>query len=318
MNHLFIVNLLHSASRIAITMNAPPVQYVRTSDSYDIAYTVSGEGPPYVYMPHLAHHVRLSWGVPERAAWLQGLASRFTLICYDSRGQGLSTRGLASGFSISDLVRDLETVVQHLELRDFVLDAQLIFGHVALRFAAAHPLWAPSPHPQTLRARDSGELEYPERACPRGLAALQRPRLRHPRWRSQSDGRVLTSDGHAGRLANLLPRHRRLANRRIPARFESPDTLAAPARVHGPQGGGSRPPCRPHRQCPSCNHRRSVPHHRRYAGFAGHRCLSERRTSQHRGTLGVPRRHRLPFCPRTGVLSLLAVGKSNQQIADEL
>jgi hypothetical protein len=67
-------------------MDAPPVQYVKTSDGYDIAYTICGEGPPYIYMPHLANHVRLSWSVPERAAWLQGLASRFTLICYDSRG----------------------------------------------------------------------------------------------------------------------------------------------------------------------------------------------------------------------------------------
>jgi DNA-binding CsgD family transcriptional regulator/pimeloyl-ACP methyl ester carboxylesterase len=120
-------------------MDAPPVQYVTTSDGFNIAYTVCGEGPPYIYMPHIAHHVQLSWGVPERAAWLHGLASRFTLISYDSRGQGLSTRGLSSDFSISDLVRDLETVVRHLELRDFVLDGQLFFGHVALRFAAAHP-----------------------------------------------------------------------------------------------------------------------------------------------------------------------------------
>ena len=120
-------------------MDPPPVQYVTTSDGYNIAYTVCGEGPPYVYMPHLAHHVQLSWGVPERAAWLQALASKFTLICYDSRGQGLSTRGLPDDFSISDIVRDLEAVVQHLKLRDFVLDAQLFFGHVALRFASAHP-----------------------------------------------------------------------------------------------------------------------------------------------------------------------------------
>jgi DNA-binding CsgD family transcriptional regulator/pimeloyl-ACP methyl ester carboxylesterase len=120
-------------------MDAPPVRYVRSNDGFNIAYTVCGEGPPYIYMPHIAHHVQLSWGIPERAAWLQGLASKFTLISYDSRGQGLSTRGLSSGFSISDLVRDLEAVVRHLELRDFVLDAQRFFGHVALRFAAAHP-----------------------------------------------------------------------------------------------------------------------------------------------------------------------------------
>jgi hypothetical protein len=32
-------------------MDAPPVQYVTTSDGYDIAYGVSGEGPLLIHVP---------------------------------------------------------------------------------------------------------------------------------------------------------------------------------------------------------------------------------------------------------------------------
>jgi DNA-binding CsgD family transcriptional regulator/pimeloyl-ACP methyl ester carboxylesterase len=119
-------------------MEPPPVQYVTTRDGFDIAYTVCGEGRPYVYMPHIANHLQLSWNIAGRTEWLQGLAARHRLICYDSRGQGLSQRGLPADFSLDDFVRDLEAVVERLALDHFVLDAQSFFGHVAVKFAVAH------------------------------------------------------------------------------------------------------------------------------------------------------------------------------------
>jgi len=120
-------------------MDAPPVQYVTTSDGYDIAYTVCGEGRPYVLMPGQGNHVQLGWKAPGRAAWLEGLSQRFRLINYDSRGQGLSSRGLPDDFALSDLLRDLETVAGHLRLDAFVLDGLTFFGHVAVQYAVAHP-----------------------------------------------------------------------------------------------------------------------------------------------------------------------------------
>jgi len=53
-----------------------------------------------------------SWYGP----WLQGLASRFRLIQYDSRGQGMSSRGLPTAVVWDDFGEDLRVVVDRLQL----------------------------------------------------------------------------------------------------------------------------------------------------------------------------------------------------------
>jgi len=119
-------------------MEPPPVQYVTNSDGYDLAYTVCGEGLPFVEMPFHMSHVRNRWSNPEISQWLEGLSQRFKLICYDARGMGMSTRGLRD-FALTDYVRDLETVVDHLKLDRFVLHGWVHAGHAAVLYAVAHP-----------------------------------------------------------------------------------------------------------------------------------------------------------------------------------
>jgi hypothetical protein len=58
-------------------MEAPPVQYAKTSDGFDIAYAVSGEGRPLVFMPGNFDHVQLAWRYPGLDVWLQALSARF-------------------------------------------------------------------------------------------------------------------------------------------------------------------------------------------------------------------------------------------------
>ncbi len=49
-------------------MDAPPVQYARTSDGVNIAYTVAGSGRPYVDVPSMewysSHRPPASWPLP--------------------------------------------------------------------------------------------------------------------------------------------------------------------------------------------------------------------------------------------------------------
>jgi DNA-binding CsgD family transcriptional regulator/pimeloyl-ACP methyl ester carboxylesterase len=119
-------------------MDTPPVQYVTTSDGFDIAYTVCGAGRPFVLMPPQGNHVQLSWNKAGDSEWLEGLKQRFTLISYDSRGQGMSTRGLPSTFVLSDYLRDLEAVIGRLGLDHLVLCGTKHYGHVAVQYAVAH------------------------------------------------------------------------------------------------------------------------------------------------------------------------------------
>jgi pimeloyl-ACP methyl ester carboxylesterase len=102
-------------------MTAPPTQFVTTPDGYNIAYAVSGSGTPFLLTPAAYNHIQLAWERPSRREWLEGLSQRFRLVQLDFRGQGMSTRGLPASFTIADYVTDVETLVDHLQLDQFVL-----------------------------------------------------------------------------------------------------------------------------------------------------------------------------------------------------
>jgi pimeloyl-ACP methyl ester carboxylesterase/DNA-binding CsgD family transcriptional regulator len=121
-------------------MDAPPVQYVTTSDGYSIAYAVSATGRPVIWMPHLFSHIEIYWRHDTFIRpWLEALASRFQLIQYDARGQGMSSRGLPPDSTLMDQTRDLDAVVDRLGLRRLVLIATGWSCHVALRYAVDNP-----------------------------------------------------------------------------------------------------------------------------------------------------------------------------------
>ena len=124
---------------IASTMEPPPVSYVRTEDGYNIAYTVTGRGLPFVYLPLPFSHRGLWWQTAFGRPMAEALASRFRLVQYDSRGQGMSTRGLPEYHSIDDYVPDLEAVMDRLVLDRAVLYGGPTFCHVAVRYAVKHP-----------------------------------------------------------------------------------------------------------------------------------------------------------------------------------
>ena len=118
-------------------MDAPPVQYIKTSDGYDIAYTVCGQGRPMLFFPPGFLSVQSLWWIfPD---WMEGLAKRFRLVCYDSRGEGLSSRGLPENVSLDDLARDPATVLELFPSERFLFYALGGRGHDAVRYALAHP-----------------------------------------------------------------------------------------------------------------------------------------------------------------------------------
>jgi pimeloyl-ACP methyl ester carboxylesterase len=120
-------------------MEAPPVQYVTTSDGVSIAYAVCGQGLPLVRLPPMFGHFTLQWNRGILDQQFRMLSEHFKLVLFDCRGQGASTRGLAESVSLDDYVRDLEVLVDHLELERFILLGISSMGKVAVQYAAKHP-----------------------------------------------------------------------------------------------------------------------------------------------------------------------------------
>ena len=124
---------------MAGTMDAPPVQYVTTVDGYRIAYSVAGSGRPVVLLPNIWSHIQLFWQTPWRRSMFEALASRFQLVHFDARGQGLSTRGLPTNHSGQDYCLDIEAVVERAAPGRVVLFARNQFCQVAVKCAVRHP-----------------------------------------------------------------------------------------------------------------------------------------------------------------------------------
>jgi DNA-binding CsgD family transcriptional regulator/pimeloyl-ACP methyl ester carboxylesterase len=81
--------------------------------------------------------VRALWA--SDSPWRRGLQERFRLIQFDARGRGLSAHGLTQAFSARDYDTDLAAVVDKLHIPRFVLFAVGGFGHTAVHYANAHP-----------------------------------------------------------------------------------------------------------------------------------------------------------------------------------
>ena len=128
---------------MAATMEAPAVQYVRTSDGCDIAYGVAGEGTPLLLPPYIHSHVQLNWQndliIARRTRVLRRLTERARVITFDNRGQGLSSRGLPANLALTDFDRDTEAVAGQIEDKAFVFIACARSSHLAVRYIAKHP-----------------------------------------------------------------------------------------------------------------------------------------------------------------------------------
>jgi len=120
-------------------MDAPRIQYAKTSDGVSIAFRTLGEGQPLVCVYSFPwSHIELQWQLPEVRRWEGGLAERRKVIRYDHRGMGSSEHDVAD-FSLDGHIRDLEAVVDRVAPERFALFAGHRFGLVAITYAARHP-----------------------------------------------------------------------------------------------------------------------------------------------------------------------------------
>src|SRR5262245_31267600 len=82
------------------------IRYCRSSDGVQIAYAISGSGPPILRAAHWMSHLQYEWESPVWRHWIHSLSSKNTLIRYDERGNGLSDWN-AGDLSFAAMVSDL-------------------------------------------------------------------------------------------------------------------------------------------------------------------------------------------------------------------
>lgn len=114
------------------------VQFATSPDGVQIAYAVSGGGPPLVKAAHFLNHLQFDWQSPVWRHWMQAFSSQYTYIRYDERGTGLSDWDVEE-ISLAAWVLDLETVIEELGIRDFPLMGASQGGPVAIKYAVKHP-----------------------------------------------------------------------------------------------------------------------------------------------------------------------------------
>jgi class 3 adenylate cyclase/pimeloyl-ACP methyl ester carboxylesterase len=117
----------------------PRIQYAKTSDGINIAFSTAGRGKPLVIMPQMPNlSMQMAWALPEFRGGMDTLSEIRTVVTYDGRGFGLSDRHVAL-LTVDQLILDLKAVIDRLGLEHFDLMAILNMGPAAITFAARNP-----------------------------------------------------------------------------------------------------------------------------------------------------------------------------------
>jgi len=108
------------------------VQYVTTPDGVSIAYIVRGEGYPIIHMQGAPFsHLTLEGKLVNYDRYNDAISKNRKGIRFDSRGSGLSQRGVAD-LSLDALTDDLIAVADRLELDRFAICGTQSGGLIAL------------------------------------------------------------------------------------------------------------------------------------------------------------------------------------------
>ena len=114
------------------------IRYCRAPDGVRLAYAAVGQGPPLVKAANWLNHLEYDWESPVWRELLHGIASRYTLIRYDARGNGLSDWDVPE-LSLDAWVSDLETVVDAAGVKRFPLFGLSQGCAISVAYAVRHP-----------------------------------------------------------------------------------------------------------------------------------------------------------------------------------
>lgn len=122
----------------AATSGLPKLRYARADDGTTLAYTVTGSGPPLVYVDFFPSDTLGAWNEPSERPLIDTLNAHFTLIRYDQRGCGMSERNV-DALELPIVADDLRVVANAAGVDRFAVHAQSGSCLTAIIFASLHP-----------------------------------------------------------------------------------------------------------------------------------------------------------------------------------
>lgn len=139
---VFAINLDGGASKAARILTGAnlkqDIRYCKASDGVRLAYARVGDGQPLLRTAHWLGHLEYDWELPIFRHLLLQLASHFSLVRYDARGNGLSDWDVGN-LTLDTWVSDMESVADAAGLERFPILALSQGCAVAVAFAARHP-----------------------------------------------------------------------------------------------------------------------------------------------------------------------------------
>jgi pimeloyl-ACP methyl ester carboxylesterase/DNA-binding CsgD family transcriptional regulator len=114
------------------------IRFCMTPDGVQLAYALSGDGPPLVMSATWLTHLEHQWKSLAWRPWLDAFTRKHKVLRYDSRGCGLSDRN-ARDISFETWVRDFECVIEAADVRRFALVATCWGGPIAIEYAVRYP-----------------------------------------------------------------------------------------------------------------------------------------------------------------------------------
>ena len=184
------------------------LRYAKTADGVNIAYLVAGRGPPIIFASNFWGDANMCTAPHPHTRYMTDrlVDLGWQVVRYDIRGMGASQRDV-SDFSLEARVLDMEAVVGHLSLTRLAVAGVDGAAAVALAFAAAHPDLVTGA--VALNGWVSGEHWFGERSSSRAVTQLSSMAAQDWEFFTTAVAKLVTElddPAHTQRLAQLFRR----------------------------------------------------------------------------------------------------------------
>jgi class 3 adenylate cyclase/pimeloyl-ACP methyl ester carboxylesterase len=115
----------------------PKIHFAKRKDGVRIAYSIFGAGVPLVYPAPWVSNIAFFLEDQTIKAFWERIARYFTVIFYDKHGCGQSDRNRTE-FTLESELFDLETVIEHIGLQEFILSGISMAGPTSIAYAVRH------------------------------------------------------------------------------------------------------------------------------------------------------------------------------------